>query len=243
MNPASPEAEPTEAQQHPATRSLDPHNSTFPISELPSELLSLVLHYSLPEFDALESVWEYGECQPYITRLFSLRHVSTLWRDLIDSTPSLWTLVSSTWSPEAIKMVLCRSGSCPLIIHHPSPDLPDDPDKDEVEFAREFLRIVNPHRPRWAIAIFQLPLELITEFFDTPIARLDALKLSMTDEEALEEPAVPLTPTITEILEISSTSIESAFRFNGTKFLEDSKDSRRLAWASRKAGTASPLNK
>lgn len=200
MNPASPEAEPTDAQQHRGTRSLDPHHSSFPISELPSELLSLVLRYSLPEFDALESTWEYDDCQPYMARLFSLRHVSTLWRDLIDSTPSLWTLISSTWSPEAIKMVLRRSGTCPLVIHHLPPDLPDDPDRDEVEFGREFYRLVDPHRLRWAVAIIALPLELVSEFFDKPIPHLDAIRLTLTDDEALKGPAIPLTPTITDVL-------------------------------------------
>lgn len=193
MNTASPEL--TNGQQQPGTRSMDRHNRSFPISELPSELLNLVLLYSLPVFNPMESCWEYDECQPYMAALFGLRYVSTLWRDLIDGTPSFWMIVSSTWSPKAIKMVLRRSGTCPLAVHHILyNDAHNGGDADEVTPSRTFLQLVNPHRSRWTSVIIELPRELVAEFFDTPLPRLDTLKISLTDEEDAVQPVIPLTP-------------------------------------------------
>ncbi|KAG9041239.1 hypothetical protein FS837_012527 [Tulasnella sp. UAMH 9824] len=177
-----------------------PRPVTFRISDLPSELLTLVLHYALPLFDPLEWFWEYEDCNPYMAALFSLRCVSTSWRDLIDGTPPFWALISSTWSSKVITMALHRSGACPLIIHHLPPDLPEDAVEVEIAFGREFYQLVNPHRSRWIAGIIALPLELASEFFDSPLPRLQVFKLTLTDEEALGQPTIPITPIIIDVL-------------------------------------------
>ncbi|KAG8951486.1 hypothetical protein FRC04_006018 [Tulasnella sp. 424] len=99
-----------------------PRNSVVSISEIPPELLSIMIYFSLPTLDPME--W-------------------THWRDVIDNTASFWTLVSSSLPKEVITTTLSRSAACPLIVHHLPYELPKD--KDIISFSREFLALVHPY--------------------------------------------------------------------------------------------------
>lgn len=92
--------------------------STFPVSERPPELLDLALRFSPPTVELMEWMWRYDKCRPCITGLYNLRCISTLRRNVIDGTPSPWTLVSTSWPREVIDTALSRSAACPLVIHH-----------------------------------------------------------------------------------------------------------------------------
>ncbi|KAG8899236.1 hypothetical protein FRC01_010614, partial [Tulasnella sp. 417] len=170
----------------------------FPISELPSELFGLVLHFYLPIIDPMEWVWKHDECRPYITELYNLRHVSTFWRDTIDGTPSFWMLVSSSWPQEFIHNALSRSGAGPLIVHHIPSVLTRQ--SENISNSRDFLRLIDPFRSRWVAAVFRLPAQLLTEFIDTPIPRLDTLKLSLNGRSSENNKIIPCTPTLVNTL-------------------------------------------
>ncbi|KAG8901961.1 hypothetical protein FRC01_009703, partial [Tulasnella sp. 417] len=172
----------------------------FPISELPSELFGLVLHFYLPVIDPMEWVWKHDECRPYITELYNLRHVSPFWRDTIDGTPSFWMLVSSDWPQEFIHTALSRSGAGPLIVHHIPSVLTRH--SEIISNSKDFLRLIDPFRPRWVAAVFRLPAQLLPEFTDTPIPRLDTLKLSLTGRSSAPEnnKIIPCTPTLVNTL-------------------------------------------
>ncbi|KIO27488.1 hypothetical protein M407DRAFT_23301 [Tulasnella calospora MUT 4182] len=146
--------------------------SIFPISELPPEIFALVLQFSLPSLYPMEWIWERDECIPYITKLYELRRVSSTWRDVIDGTPSLWMLVSSSWPREVVEAALSRSAASPLIVHH----IP--PTRDDNSTASGFIRLVNPHRLRWVAAVFALPRQILPEIMDAPTPRLGTLKLA-----------------------------------------------------------------
>ncbi|KAG9044025.1 hypothetical protein FS837_008861 [Tulasnella sp. UAMH 9824] len=148
----------------------------FPISELPPELFGLVLRFSLPGIDPMEWIWKRDECIPYITELYKLRRVSTTWRDTIDGNPSLWMVVSSSWPQEIIETALSRSAAGPLIVHH----IPHAWPTNTYSFTRDFISLVNPHRSRWVAAVFAFTAQMLSEFTDAPIPRLDTLKLSLT---------------------------------------------------------------
>lgn len=173
-----------------------------PISELPPELLSYVFRLSLPMIDPMQERlhWHDSECRGYITRLYNLRCVSTLWRDVIDVTPSMWALVSFSWPQEVVKTALARSTTHPIIIHHYFRLKRGGPDPNEL--CREYLHIVNSHRSRWVVAVLVIPTQLLSNFFNAPIPRLHTLKLSLAGPPFLQEnpEMLLLTPGLTETL-------------------------------------------
>lgn len=179
-----------------------PEKIAFPIQELPPELLAAVIQFSLPTIDPTELVWLQRGPSAYMAALYTLRCVSTLWRDTLNRTPLLWTLVSSGWSREAIVTTLSRSGTCPLIIQL-------SPGKHPVRlyntrFTQAFLRLVEPHRHRLAAAILALPLETseLPEFLNAPLSQLGILKLSLRDSvfEVDGLDTIPCTPGVIELL-------------------------------------------
>lgn len=182
-----------------------PRNSVASISEIPPELLSIMIYFSLPTLDPMEWVWEQNECQPYVTALYSRRCVSAHWRDVIDNTASFWTLVSSSLPKEVITTTLSRSAACPLIVHHLPYELPKD--KDIISFSREFLALVHPYRSRWIGVVLSSPVQLMSEFFGAPVPRLDTLKLSVTGDVTLRgqnykfDPCPPILHNVLPTLE------------------------------------------
>ncbi|KAG8897767.1 hypothetical protein FRC00_003811 [Tulasnella sp. 408] len=179
-------------QQWPNVNLAAQRKRAFPISELPPELLGAVLELSLPPTDPMGSVLNHRGTSAYMAALYDLRLVSSLWRDTIDGSPSFWVLVSSGWSRKAVATAVARSGTCPLIIHI-SPGMISN-ERAYTASTKEFLRAVNPHRQRWAAAIVALPLEGLLKFFDTPIPRLDTLRLFLTDGSGRIETFDTVTP-------------------------------------------------
>ncbi|KAG9040470.1 hypothetical protein FS837_000573 [Tulasnella sp. UAMH 9824] len=52
-----------------------------------------------------------------------LRRISTMWKDVVDDTPSLWTIISATFPEEVNRASLARSGSSPIVIYFPCSSL------------------------------------------------------------------------------------------------------------------------
>ncbi|KAG8951487.1 hypothetical protein FRC04_006019 [Tulasnella sp. 424] len=173
-----------------------PEKIAFPFQELPPELLVAIIQFSLPTIDPTKLAWNQRDPSAYMAALYTLRCVSTLWRDTIDGTPLLWTLVSSGWSREAIVTTLSRSGICPLIIQSSPGKYPVR--LYDTRFTQAFFRLVEPHRHRWAAAILALPLRTseLPEFLNAPLSQLGILKLSEVDELG----TVPCTPGFIELL-------------------------------------------
>ncbi|KAG8938526.1 hypothetical protein FRC00_014721, partial [Tulasnella sp. 408] len=112
----------------------------------------------------------------------------------------MWVLVSFSWPQEVVKTALARSTTHPIIIHHSFRPKRGDPDPNAL--SREYLRIVNPHRSRWVVAVLVIPTQLLSDFFDAPIPRLHTLKLSLAGPPFLRAnpEMLLLTPGLTETL-------------------------------------------
>ncbi|KAG8908322.1 hypothetical protein FRC01_007390 [Tulasnella sp. 417] len=164
-----------------------------PIAGLPPELLSLVFRFSLPMVDPMQEQGDGEECWYYMTGIYTLRSISTRWRDVIDTTPSMWALISSSWPREAIKTALARSSTIPIIIH-----LGCEPVHHEITLVREYLSLINPHRSRWAAAVLSIPMPLLFEFFAAPMPQLHTLNLSFIHSRSNSPP--PITPILVETL-------------------------------------------
>ncbi|KAG8949106.1 hypothetical protein FRC04_009052 [Tulasnella sp. 424] len=108
-----------------------------------------------------------------MAELYSLRRVSTLWRDVVDGAPSLWTVISSTFPPEVNRTSLVRSGTCSLVIYSPRSRWETPPP------LREFLQTIKPHLHRWGSVALQLSPESVQDLPCFTSLRLDTLKIDV----------------------------------------------------------------
>ncbi|KAG8949105.1 hypothetical protein FRC04_009051 [Tulasnella sp. 424] len=152
-----------------------------PISLLPIELLGVVFQLKLSSLDVMSWFWSNRECHPYMAELYTLRRVSTLWRDVVDGTPSLWTVISSTFPPEVNQTSLARSGAYPLLIYSPGPRWGETPPP-----LREFLQTVKPHLHRWGSVALRLSSESVEDLPRFTSLRLDTLKIDIGVEPEWE---------------------------------------------------------
>ncbi|KAG8917915.1 hypothetical protein FRC00_013059 [Tulasnella sp. 408] len=86
----------------------DEGHMTPSICKLPLELISYIIVLSLPETTRIDQ---------RLKALHSTRMVSRMWRNNVDSTPSLWNVVSD-WVPFHVNSTsIERSGGCPLEVY------------------------------------------------------------------------------------------------------------------------------
>lgn len=90
-------------------------SDTFPIQELPNELLSVIVFYTLPVLENHYSSFQ--SFREYIKTLYHLRGVCWIWQAIVDGTPSLWNVLTSTVPDEVNLRTISRSGSCSLVLH------------------------------------------------------------------------------------------------------------------------------
>ncbi|KAG8913732.1 hypothetical protein FRC00_001736 [Tulasnella sp. 408] len=83
-------------------------NTTCWISKLPLELISYIIALGLPEASSSKE---------RMNVLYSIRMVSRLWRNAIDSTPSLWNVISSNLPLRLNSTIIQRSGCCSLDVY------------------------------------------------------------------------------------------------------------------------------
>ncbi|KIO19246.1 hypothetical protein M407DRAFT_31098 [Tulasnella calospora MUT 4182] len=143
----------------PATR--NSYDSVDKISQLPNELLVTFLKLALPEVDIMVRFLASGVCWSYVARLYALRQVSTSWRDLVDGTPNLWSIVSSATPIDITAVCLSRSKTCPLLIHYGSDEAPEA--SKEQESFLQFSQLTIPHRHRWAIVWLNAAPDLVSD--------------------------------------------------------------------------------
>ncbi|KIO25121.1 hypothetical protein M407DRAFT_25554 [Tulasnella calospora MUT 4182] len=147
-----------------------PHRATInqqesPIFQLPTETLTSIIHWALPYAgftsinEAIDSSWE------YMRKLYILRRVSKRWYDVIDGTPSFWTVLLSTLPSHVNGATVVRSASRPLAIVF---EHPEEPNIDDHPSPEEFLGTVGPTRSRWsAVALDTFDDEGISEYLAT----------------------------------------------------------------------------
>ncbi|KAG9047095.1 hypothetical protein FS837_003080 [Tulasnella sp. UAMH 9824] len=83
-------------------------NTTCLIAKLPLELISYIIALGLPETSSSEERMKV---------LYSTRMVSRSWRNAIDSTPSLWNVISSNLPLRVNSTIVQRSGCCSLDVY------------------------------------------------------------------------------------------------------------------------------
>ncbi|KAG8930991.1 hypothetical protein FRC01_001986 [Tulasnella sp. 417] len=140
-------------------------NSMLPVSTLPIELLAAVFEWAVCT-----------EVQKRYRELQRLRLVCSTWKTAIDTSPALWSVLSSHHSSRTVDIALERSGNHPLSVWHhlPSPSK-GGPD---LEISRLLAR---SGMQRWKFVSFQFtspePLAALRE----PAPLLEVLQLRVTN--------------------------------------------------------------
>ncbi|KAG8980775.1 hypothetical protein FRB90_007499 [Tulasnella sp. 427] len=163
-NLASDEASPSDPERrHSASVELRRKRASVQaISSLPDELLDFVFQLALPYPDVLAAIWWWTDlpCHSYLSGRSILRRVCKLWKDLVDSSPPLWSVISSTFPLEMNKASLVRSGNCPLLIHYVDPEVQDP---NPTSPFQNFLLLVGPHLHRSSSVAIQRNSEIGSE--------------------------------------------------------------------------------
>ncbi|KAG9040469.1 hypothetical protein FS837_000572 [Tulasnella sp. UAMH 9824] len=137
-----------------------------PISVLPFELMEVILQLALSPLDMMAWDWDIRACHPCMAALYILRRVSTIWKEIVDGAPSLWTVICASFPENVIRTSLVRSGSSPLMIFFPG----------RTAF-REFLLIIEPHLHRCSTLALRIDSELVDTVPSLSPLRLVALKI------------------------------------------------------------------
>ncbi|KAG9040756.1 hypothetical protein FS837_000227 [Tulasnella sp. UAMH 9824] len=108
-----------------------------------------------------------------------LRRISTMWKDVVDGTPSLWTIISATFPEDVNRASLFRSGSSPIVIYFPGGRWSKTPP------FRDFLQIIEPHLHRCSSLAFRIDPEVVDEVPPLSSLRLTALKIEIDVDPTL----------------------------------------------------------
>lgn len=120
---------------------------TSSICKLPLELMLYIIALSLPGT---------GSSTGRMKALYSTRMVSRIWRDAIDSTPSLWNIVSSSVPLHVNSTAIQRSGSYPLDVYITRHRYKYGRTHNKIDYA-ELLELAAKEIRRWSIACLWLP--------------------------------------------------------------------------------------
>ncbi|KAG9045238.1 hypothetical protein FS837_006776 [Tulasnella sp. UAMH 9824] len=89
------------------------------INDLPLELITQILYYSLPRKAILDRV---NRCPchlgQYLNSLRDIASVCAKWRSIIQSVPNFWALIESTITPDEMRYMISKSGKCALEFKH-----------------------------------------------------------------------------------------------------------------------------
>lgn len=139
------------------------------MDNLPVEIIALVLHLALPPIDP-KHLASYDGCTNYMRALYKFQLVSGRWRAVIETTPELWALVSSTFSADRISKNLQKSRNSHLTIHYRGTCS---------RVGRiHFFQLVKPHRDRWRVAwLIGGPLDDFLPHLSQPAPFLETIYL------------------------------------------------------------------
>ncbi|KAG8908063.1 hypothetical protein FRC01_007506, partial [Tulasnella sp. 417] len=126
-------------------------NSFPPISQLPTELLIAILQLSLPEIH-LRSRYAALNLGFRMKRLYTMRAVTKRWQQVIDGTPSFWTIIVSTLPLHVNEKSILRSSDLPLSLIYDDTRLVGPPNHP----SDTFFKLVQHSRLRWAALAMSL---------------------------------------------------------------------------------------
>ncbi|KAG9045884.1 hypothetical protein FS837_005515 [Tulasnella sp. UAMH 9824] len=143
---------------------LRPWNSLAPAHKLPIEVLQHIFHFVL--FGASGR-----RRRHFVARLTVLRSISSIWRDVTDRTPSLWTQLSSQDHIGFVSEALSKSQNYSLQLKYVGVFGSAEPSP--------FLDKAFMHLDRWETVVIQDPHGLLMEeYFACPAPRLKRLVAS-----------------------------------------------------------------
>ncbi|KAG9044720.1 hypothetical protein FS837_007662 [Tulasnella sp. UAMH 9824] len=192
------------------------------IARLPTELLVAILLLILPDIHAVS---DNQQCHEYMTHLYALRSVSKKWRGVIDGTPILWRLISSTLPPQVNATSVSRSLDTPLVVIYDM-ILPDEfrflyrnssqDQQSAISSARSFAEWADVVRHRWSSATFKLVSSVVPELLAKPAPQLRSIAIMLHGGSLVEIPSINLLGGHTEKIrhvKIERTGIQ-AFNFH-----------------------------
>ncbi|KAG8982585.1 hypothetical protein FRB90_006691, partial [Tulasnella sp. 427] len=154
--------------------------ASYPTSQLPNELLSLVFECICPPVDVLSEGWSHEQSVLDLDDLYTLRRVSKLWKEVVDGTPTLWTLISSTFPAELNRISAVRSGTRALSIYYGER-------RGVIQPFGEFLSLIEPHSHRWGRVALELGSEPVDKLPVLDSRQLVALKIEVLESESDSE--------------------------------------------------------
>lgn len=177
-----------------------------PIARLPSELLVGVLLLVLPNIYA---VVDKRQCQEYMAHLYTLRSVSKKWRGVVDGTPILWRLISSSLPLQVNVTSVSRSLNTPLVVIYdatsqitrPVPNM--DSSREPQSFPssiQSFTELADVVRDRWSSLTFKLDPSFISQLLAKPAPQLQILTFVFPGSMPAQIPQINLLGGCTEKL-------------------------------------------
>lgn len=147
------------------------------ISKLPTELLNSTLLLALPDVrfmpgDATTSSHEYFQT------LYTIRRVAKRWQEIIDGTPSFWTIILSTLPPHVNNTIILRSAKIPLTVVY---------DEYNLLSSGEFLPAITHTRHRWSAVVLHVSNDASTRgFLASPAPLLHTIILRSSSNNSLD---------------------------------------------------------
>ncbi|KAG8952915.1 hypothetical protein FRC04_003366 [Tulasnella sp. 424] len=148
-----------------ASRWLRRRNSLAPIHKLPIEIIQSIFRHMLFASSGRRR-------RRFVARLQALRSTSSLWRELIDRTPSFWVQLSSEDHIHFVSEALQKSQNLTLQLKYLG-KFGNEPTSSP------FLEKAFVHLDRWEYVAIQEPHGILVEkYFTTPAPRLKGMVLS-----------------------------------------------------------------
>ncbi|KAG9024858.1 hypothetical protein FS837_005158 [Tulasnella sp. UAMH 9824] len=146
--------------------------------DLPPELLIIIFQAFLPIVNQT-SLWQTEICKCYMKNLSLLRLVSRTWRDLLNDTPTFWTILSSTVPRIVNQTSITRSGEAPVIVHFGrSPTMILGGQGGSDEYPDGFTELVGSIRDRWKVVYVQeLAARVVWEYLNSPASMIETVHL------------------------------------------------------------------
>ncbi|KIO20753.1 hypothetical protein M407DRAFT_29602 [Tulasnella calospora MUT 4182] len=120
-------------------------NALQPVNKLPAEVLSAIFHQFLATFPISD----------HFKFLFIVAEVSVYWKSVVDSTPSLWSFVSSNYTKVQVDRALQNSGRAPISVECRYKE--DVLTADLKQGSRDFLQRMQSTDRQWDELALHLP--------------------------------------------------------------------------------------
>ncbi|KAG8911236.1 hypothetical protein FRC01_005822, partial [Tulasnella sp. 417] len=122
---------------------------TCKIDALPAELLIKVLQLVLPPIDLRPVDNPTDMSRVYIKALFQLQLASRRWKEVLDTTPGVWALVSEGFPDHQNIANMDKSHNHPLTVYRTGKKIGDA--EGDLGSCLEFLQLIESTRQRWRV--------------------------------------------------------------------------------------------